>query len=231
VSAPLHVVLVHGMGGSANSWSLVTPLLDERGLSYSVADNMSQSLTEDVDNVRALIDAAEGPVLLVGHSYGGAVITNAGRHEKVRGLVYVAAFAPTEGETVSEIVGSYPDAEVSSFMMRGPDGEWIPSDRTDAREVLAWDIPDEIWERRLEDARPSANAIFTEPTGEPAWRALPSWYVLATSDKHIRVEAQRDMSARAGATVIEVDTSHAVPHAAPERVVEVIEQALAATAI
>lgn len=223
----MHVVLVHGMGGSAKSWALVTPVLDDRGIPYSVADNMSQSLSEDVENVRALIDAADGPVLLVGHSYGGAVITNAGRHDEVRGLVYVAAFAPTEGETVSGIVDAYPEAEVSAFMERGPDGEWISSDSPEARAALSWDIPEEIWQRRFEDSRVSSDAIFTEPTGVPAWRTLPSWYILATNDKHIRVEAQRDMAARAGATVVETDTSHAVPHAAPALVVDVIERALA----
>ena len=222
----MHIVLVHGAGGSASSWSLVTPLLDERGLSYSVADNPSQSLPDDVASVTALIDAAPGPVLLVGHSYGGAVITNAGRHERVHGLLYVAAFAPDEGESVQKIVNSYPAAEVSSFMTRGPDGEWIPDGRPEARQALAWDVPDDIWEARHDDSRVSADAIFTGTTGEPAWRNLPSWYLVATSDKHIRLEAQRDMAARAGAAVSEVDTSHAVPHAAPARVVEVIEQAL-----
>ncbi|SDZ42291.1 alpha/beta fold hydrolase [Herbiconiux ginsengi] len=222
----MHIILVHGAGGSSASWSLVTPLLDERGLSYSVADNPSQSLTDDVASVNALIDAAGEPVLLVGHSYGGAVITNAGRNENVHGLVYVAAFAPAEGESVQKIVNSYPEALVSSFMTRGDDGEWIPDGRPEARQALAWDVPDEIWEARDDDNRVSANAIFTGETGAPAWQTLPAWYLLATNDKHIRIEAQRDMAERAGAVVSEVDTSHAVPHAAPARVVEIIEQAL-----
>jgi pimeloyl-ACP methyl ester carboxylesterase len=222
----MRIILVHGAGGSSSSWSLVTPLLDERGLSYSVADNPSQSLSDDVAHVNALIDASDGPVLLVGHSYGGAVITNAGRHESVRGLVYVAAFAPDEGESVQKIVNSYPAAEVSSFMKRGADGAWIPDGRPEARQALAWDVPDEIWEARESDSRVSANAIFTDVTDTPAWRALPAWYLLAANDKHIRIEAQRDMAARAGAAVSEVDSSHAVPHAAPARVIEVIDEAL-----
>ncbi len=146
----MHVILVHGAGGSERTWSLVAPLLAERGISYAVADNPSQSLSEDVESVRTLIDAAPAPVLLVGHSYGGAVITNAGRHAAVRGLVYVAAFAPAEGESVQKIVNSYPAALVNSFMTRGPRGEWIPDGRPEARAELAWDIPDEIWDARTE---------------------------------------------------------------------------------
>ncbi|WP_159499732.1 alpha/beta fold hydrolase [Microbacterium sp. 18062] len=223
----MHVVLVHGAGGSSASWSLVAPLLESRGIAFSVADNPSQSLHDDVATVRAMIDAANDDVLLVGHSYGGAVITNAGRHERVRGLVYVAAFAPAGGESVQGIVNSYPAALVNSFMTRGPGGEWIPDGRPEARRELAWDVPDEIWERREEDARVSADAIFTETTGEPAWAARPAWYLLATNDRHIRVEAQRDMATRAGARISEVGTSHAVPHAAPERVADLIGSALA----
>lgn len=226
----MHVILVHGAGGSATSWSLVSPLLTERGIAHSVADTPSQSLSDDVDTITGLIDAAEDAVLLVGHSYGGAVITNAGRHESVRGLVYVAAFAPDEGESVQGIVNSYPAALVNSFMVRGPGGEWIPDGRPEAREALAWDVPDEIWDRRQDDHRVSADAIFTGRTASPAWQHLPAWYLLATEDRHIRVEAQRDMAERAGATISEVGTSHAVPHAAPARVVGVIEEALAALA-
>jgi pimeloyl-ACP methyl ester carboxylesterase len=222
----MHIIFVHGMGGSAASWMSLTPLLDERGFSYRVADNASQSLDDDVAAVRDLIDAAAEPVVLVGHSYGGAVITNAGNHPAVQGLIYVAAFAPTEGESVREIVESNPSAPVSSFMTRGSDGEWISDDGPEARAALSWDIPDEIWERRFTDRRPSADAIFTMKTGTPAWRSKASWYLVATEDRHILPDVQRAMAARAGATVREVSTSHAIPHAAPARIIEVINEAL-----
>jgi pimeloyl-ACP methyl ester carboxylesterase len=222
----MHVVLVHGSGGSDRSWSSVLPRLAERGIAATAADNPSQSLYADVERVRAIIDAVDDDVLLVGHSYGGAVITNAGHHERVAGLVYVAAFAPDEGESVQRIVNSYPAAAVSSFMTRGPEGQWIGDRGPAARAALAWDVPDEIWEANDDDDRVSANAIFTETTHAPAWAVRPSWYVLATRDQHIRVEAQRDMAQRAGATVSEVATSHAVPHADPDAVVAVIERAL-----
>jgi len=226
----MHVVLVHGMGGSPNSWSSVTPLLDERGLSYSVADNLSQSLADDVANVHALVDAAGESTLLVGHSYGGAVITNAGHHEQVRGLVYIAAFAPDDGESVRQIVESYPPAEVSAFMKRGADGEWITDDGPEARAALAWDVPESIWMAGLNDRRPSSDEIFTAPTGTPAWATRPSWYLVASHDKHIGPQTQRDMARRAGATVSEVATSHAIQHAAPANVVDLIETAISALA-
>ena len=226
----MHVILVHGAGGSDRTWLYVLPNLAERGISATAVDNPSQSLRADTETVRALIDSVDDDVLLVGHSYGGAVITNAGTHERVRGLVYIAAFAPDEGESVQRIVNSYPAAEVSSFMTRGEDGAWIPDGRPEARAALAWDVPDEIWDARADDNRVSADAIFTETTHDPAWAGLPAWYLVATNDKHIRIEAQRAMAARARAVVSEVGTSHAVPHAAPDAVVATIESALGALA-
>ncbi|SMQ70888.1 alpha/beta hydrolase [Agreia sp. VKM Ac-1783] len=226
-TSPLpHLVLVHGMGGTPFTWSSVVPLLAERGYSSSVADNLSQSLHDDEANVRALIDAVDGPVLLVGHSYGGAVITAAGTHDRVIGLVYVAAFAPDSGESVTQIVSSYEPAEVSKYFTRGADGEWISAPDEESWRELAWDVPEEVRLAGRSESRVSADAIFTETIAEPAWRSRPSWYLMATSDKHLRPEIQRDMATRMGATLDEVDTSHAIPHAAPERVVATIERAL-----
>ena len=223
---PPHLVLVHGMGGTPFTWSSVVPLLAERGYSFSVADNLSQSLHNDEANVRALIDAVDGPVLLVGHSYGGAVITAAGTHGRVVGIVYVAAFAPDTGESVNQIVSSYEPAEVSKYFTRGANGEWIPAPDEESWRELAWDVPEEVRIAGRAERRDSADAIFTQPIVEPAWRSRPSWYLIATSDKHLRPEIQFDMARRMGATIDEVDTSHAVPHAAPERVVAMIMRAI-----
>jgi len=225
----MHLVLVHGMGGTPFTWSSVVPLLAERGYSFSLADNLSQSLYDDEANVRALIDAVDGPVLLVGHSYGGAVITAAGTHDRVAGLVYVAAFAPDSGESVQQIVSAYEPAEVSKYFTRGADGEWIPAPDEESWRELAWDVPEEVRLAGRAENRVSADAIFRQSTPVPAWASKPSWYLMATSDKHLRPEIQRDMAARMGATLDEVDTSHAIPHAAPERVVAMIERALEAT--
>jgi pimeloyl-ACP methyl ester carboxylesterase len=221
----MHIVLVHGMGGSDYDWSAVAPLLEAAGHRVSVADNPSQSLVDDAATVRALVDAADDDALLVGHSYGGAVITNAGTHDRVRGVVYVAAFAPAEGETVNEIVTRYEPAEVSQFMTRGPDGEWIGVESDESRMALSWDVAEDVMEARSERRRPSADAIFTHPTGEPAWASRPAWYLVASLDKHLRPEAQRDMAERADATVEEIATSHSIPLAAPEQVSDFILRA------
>lgn len=211
----MHIVLVHGMGGSDYDWHLVAPRLEQAGHRVSVADNLSQSLDDDVAATRALVDAFDEDALLVGHSYGGAVITNAGTHERVRGLVYIAAFALAEGETVRQIVESYEPAEVSRFMKRGPDGEWISEQSEEARMALAWDVPEEVTKEARTRRRASANGIFIQPTGTPAWASKPTWYMLATDDKHIRPEAQRHMATRAGATIQEIAASHSLPLATP----------------
>ncbi|MCT2086658.1 alpha/beta hydrolase [Microbacterium enclense] len=223
----MHIVLVHGSGGSANSWSAVEPLLRAEGHAVTAVDNPSQSLREDVAAVTSVIDAIDGPVLLVGHSYGGAVITDAGTHPRVRGLVYIAAWVPDEGENVTGLVGRYPEAEVGRWFTRGADGSWIPDDTAAAREALAWDVPLEVWERKVHDRRPSADAIFTERLSGAAWRTRPAWYLIARDDKHIHPEGQQDMAARAGATIRSVSTSHSVSHAAPQAVVDIIGEALA----
>ncbi|MCW4385938.1 alpha/beta hydrolase [Salinibacterium sp. SYSU T00001] len=222
----MHIVLVHGMGASAFTWSLVAPILEARGHTVSVADNASQSLEDDVAAVRSLVDAVDDDALLVGHSYGGAVITNAGRHERVRGLVYIAAFAPTEGESVNSIVSSNEPAPVSQYFSRGPNGEWIADESDEAWQALAWDVPEHVRLAEREHRRDSADAIFTTVTGTPAWSLRPAWYLLATSDRHILPRVQRMMAERAGARIREVDTSHAIAHAAPESVVALIEEAL-----
>jgi pimeloyl-ACP methyl ester carboxylesterase len=229
-SGTVHVVLVHGAGGSPSTWSSVTPLLRARGIPYTLADNALTSLRDDEASVRALVDDVDGPVLLVGHSYGGAVITNAGTHERVVGLVYVAAFAPDRGESVSSIVETREPALVSRYSDRGPDGEWVTRDDEEARLALAWDVPEDVLRAARYERRATADAAFQQTTGEPAWASRPSWYVLATSDRHLLPEIQRDFVARMGAEVEEVDTSHAVAHAAPERVAAVIARAVDAVA-
>jgi len=226
----MHIILVHGAGGTAYTWSSVLPLLEAHGHAVTVADNFSRSLREDETAVRALIEATEGPVLLVGHSYGGAVISAAGTHERVAGLVYVAAFGPDRDESVQQIVNRYEPAEVSKYMTRGPAGEWISSPDEESWQELAWDVPEAVRTMAKTEKRVSGNSIFTQTNIEPAWSSRPSWYLVASSDKHLRPEIQRFMAGRMGATVEEVDTSHAVPHAAPERVAAIVERALAVLA-
>ena len=222
----MHIVLVHGAGGTPTTWSEVTPLLAAAGHPHTLVTNPMTSLHDDVAHTRTVVESVGGPVLLVGHSYGGAVITNVGRADAVRGLVYVAAFAPDEGETVNQIVERYPDAEVSKYMRRGPDGEWSSEHTERYWDEIGWDVP--VAQRAVWDAesRRSENAIFTEPTGVPAWRTKPAWYLVAADDRTLRPEIQRDMAARAGATTSEVPGSHFTPRVRPAEVVKLITQAL-----
>lgn len=221
----MHIVLVHGAGGTPTTWSEVVPLLRAAGRDVTAVTNPLRSLHGDVTHTAAAVDALDGPVLLVGHSYGGAVITNVGRSPRVKGLVYVAAFAPDEGESVNGIVERYPPAEVAKYMRRGPNGEWA-SVHTDQYWVeIGWDLTDQQRATWDAESRQCDNAIFAEPTGVPAWRTLPSWYLVAAQDRTLRPEIQRDMAARMGATTREVPGSHFTPRVRPDSVAALIQQA------
>jgi len=224
----MNIVLVHGAGGTPTTWSEVAPLLVDDGHRVSLVTNPMRSLLTDVEHTTSVIETAgtpDEPVLLVGHSYGGAVITNAGRHPRVCGLVYIAAFGPEEDESIQDIVGRYPPAEVSKYMRRGPDGEWASEHTSDYWTEIAWDLTAEQRAVFDADSRVSANDIFRQPTGTPAWRRLPSWYLVAAQDRTLRPDTQRDMATRMGATVAEIDGSHFVPHVSPVRVRDLINEA------
>ncbi|MCU1527009.1 MAG: hypothetical protein JWP75_772 [Frondihabitans sp.] len=223
----MHIVLVHGAGGTPTTWSAVTPILDARGLAYTLVTNTLVSLESDVAHTSAIVEAIGEPVLLVGHSYGGAVITEVGRLDAVRGLVYVAAFAPDEGESVSAIVERYDPAPVSAYMRRGDDGSWVTDRGGRFWEEIGWDVPAEHQASLIRETGRSSNAIFTQTVGVPAWRMRPSWYLVASRDGTLRTDTQRDMALRAGAVTSEVETSHFTPRVAPETVVDLIEVALA----
>ncbi|MEV6344187.1 alpha/beta hydrolase [Actinoplanes sp. NPDC051851] len=221
----MHIVLVHGAGGTPTTWSELVPLLGDRP--HTLVTNPMTSLDDDVAHTLSVVEAVGGPVLLVGHSYGGAVITNVGRSAAVKGLVYVAAFAPDEGETVNGIVERYPPAEVSKYMRRGPNGEWKSEHTEEYWNEIGWDVPVEqraVWDT---EARQSDNRIFSQPTGVPAWRTTPMWYLVAAEDKTLPTVIQRDMAARAGAVTSEVGGSHFTPRVHPDAVLGVIDQALA----
>lgn len=220
----MHIVLVHGAGGTPTTWSELVPLL--AGRAHTLVTNPMTSLTDDVGHTLGVVRAIGGPVLLVGHSYGGAVITNVGRCDLVKGLVYVAAFAPDEGESVSGIVERYPPAEVAKYMRRGPNGEWASEHTEQYWAEIGWDVPADqrsIWDA---ESRPSDNRIFSEPTGVPAWRGKPTWYLIAAQDRTLPTPIQRDMAARAGAITSEVPGSHFTPRVRPADVLRVIDQAL-----
>ncbi|MEW1642434.1 alpha/beta hydrolase [Streptomyces sp. NPDC091219] len=224
----MDIVLVHGAGGRPTTWTEVEPLLAARGHRTVAVTNPLTSLEEDVAHTTSVIEEMGGPVLLAGHSYGGAVITNAGRHSAVRGLVYIAAFAPEKGETVNGIVERYEPAEISAFMRRGPNGEWKsePGDRFWAE--IGPDLSPEHRAVVEAEGRKAEDAIFRQPTGEPAWRTLPSWYLVADDDRTLRPQAQRDMAARCGARTEHVPGSHYTTLVHARRVADLVHAAATA---
>jgi len=229
---PVSLVFVHGMGGTPGTFALVEPILRARGHATVRVENPLQSLSGDIAATTAAMDELltqagrpDGPVLLVGHSYGGAVITNVGRDPRVAGLVYVAAFAPDEGETVNQIVERYPPAAASKYMLRGPDGSWR-SDRSPAYWAeTAFDLDPALRETIASERRESADRIFLEPGGRPAWAEKPSWYVVADRDMTLVPEAQDDMSARAGSVVYRFPGSHFTPWTQPQQVAGIVAAA------
>lgn len=222
----MNIVLVHGAGGTPAIWSRVLPLLVDAGHHVVTVINPLTSLRDDTAHTAEAVRSLAGPVLLVGHSYGGAVITEVGREPNVAGLVYVAAFAPDDGETVNGIVERYPPAPVSRFMRRGPNGEWEPEHTEEYWTEIAWDITAEQRETWDRETRRSEDAIFSQPIGVPAWRTLPSWYLVAAADKTLLTQAQRDMAARMGAVTVEAPGSHFTPQVHPKQTVALIEQAV-----
>lgn len=226
----MNIVLVHGMGGTARTWELVAPRLREGGHRVAVVENAMASLRGDVERTLEAVEDLGGPVVLVGHSYGGAVITNAGNHPEAVALVYVAAFGPDEGETVQRIVETAPAAEGSAYMRRSAEGAWMTDFRDGYWEAVAWDLTPEQRESVLRETRWTGPAVFTEVTEEPAWRNLPTWYMIAEDDRTLRPELQQRMAERMGATVVRVPGSHYVTRVHVEPVVELIEQAAAVAA-
>lgn len=229
MSDPVHVVLVHGAGGSPLTWMLVAPLLEAGGIEVTAIDHPSRSHSDNVAAVRDALDRSPHDAILVGHSYGGAVITDAGRHDRVRGLVYVAAFAPDDGESIDDVIARHGPAEVfQGLLPAAGDALLMPGAADEEWAQHSWDVPEAARAAAAGERRPISEDIYITPCGDPAWRHRSTWYVVATRDKHLRPEAQRAMAARAGATVTDVCTSHSAPLAAPAAVAELISTAVAA---
>lgn len=229
------VVLVHGAFAESSSWSGVIAALQAKGVSAIATPNPLRSVTTDADNVRRAAESVGGPVLLVGHSYGGAVITEAAvGSDVVKGLVYVAAFAPDHGENALGLTGQFPGSTLGETVRPYPLGDGTNDlivDRELFPNQFAADVP-------LEDAKIAAatqRAIRDYALGEPqpaetpAWKTLPSWFVFGTGDKNIPVEGLRFMAERAGSlkTVEIPDASHSVMVSNPQVVADLIVEALA----
>jgi pimeloyl-ACP methyl ester carboxylesterase len=226
MSAVKNIVLVHGGFVDGSGWQSVHRLLTQDGYNVSVVQNPTLSLVDDVAVTQRALDALDGPAVLVGHSYGGAVITEAGRHEGVAALVYIAAFAPDKGESVGTLVADpAPGAPVPPILP--PVDGFLFLDRDKFAASFAGDLPAEDAAFLADSQVPWGLDALGGPITEPAWRTKPSWYLVATDDHMIPPPVQHQMAERAGATVTEAAGSHAVYVSQPQAVADLIKQAAA----
>jgi pimeloyl-ACP methyl ester carboxylesterase len=230
------VVLVHGAFADGSSWNGVIERLNRRGIKVTAPANPLRGIEFDSAYTASILRQTSGPVVLVGHSYGGAVISNAAEHaDNVVGLVYVAAFAPDEGERLGEVEAGSKDSVLNSALVPlqyptadGGSATEFAIDPSKAREAFAGDLSDEQAALIAAVQRPVAEAAFSEPNGPPAWKHLPSWAVVATGDKAAGTDVVRSMAERAGATITEADGSHVIMVSQPGLVANVILEAVAA---
>jgi pimeloyl-ACP methyl ester carboxylesterase len=208
-SAASNVVLVHGGFVDGSGWQPVYNLLRKEGLKVSVVQNPTISLADDVQATRRIIAAQDGPVVLVGHSYGGVVITEAGNDPKVASLVYIAAFAPDKGESVSSLIKDPPPGAPVPPILPPQDG-FLFLDKAKFHASFAADVDAETAAFMADSQVPWGVEALSGSISEPAWKTRPSWYIVATDDRMIPPPAQRLMARRAGAMVTEAAGSHAI---------------------
>ena len=231
------VVLVHGAFADASSWNGVIERLQARGVRVTAPANPLRGISSDSAYIASVLEQTPGPVIAVGHSYGGAVITNAATHAaNVVGLVYVAAFATEQGEVLGEAEAGSKDSVLMSALVPlrypAPDGGKpaveFKVDPAKFHDAFAADLPAEQAAVMAATQRPAAELAFSEPGGPPAWKHVPSWAVVATGDKAAGTDVIRSMAERAGATITEVDGSHVIMVSQPQAVTDVIMEAIAA---
>lgn len=236
-NTPLTVVLVHGAFADASSWNGVVERLQARGIQVVAPANPLRGIAIDSAYTASLLTQIPGPVLAVGHSYGGAVISNAATTPKnVVGLVFVAAYAMEEGETLGEASSSSKDSVLNTALVplqypTGQDGKTATEFAINParfKDAFAVDLPAEQTAVMAATQRPISELAFSEKSGVPAWKSLPSWAVVATGDKAAGADVIRSMAKRAGATITEVEGSHVIMISQPQAVTEVILTAIAA---
>jgi pimeloyl-ACP methyl ester carboxylesterase len=223
-ASPVSIVLVHGGFVDGAGWEGVYNSLNKDGYNVSVVQNPTASLSDDVAATRLAIARVQGPVVLVGHSYGGAVITEAGTDPKVAGLVYITAFAPDKGESVETLIKN-PPAGAPVPPILPPVNGYLFLDKTKFRASFAADVSEAKAAFLADSQVPWGVNALSGSISEPAWRTKPSWYLVATEDKMILPPAQRQMATRAGATIAEAAGSHAIYISQPEAVAALIVKA------
>jgi pimeloyl-ACP methyl ester carboxylesterase len=235
--APLTVVLVHGAFADASSWNGVVERLQAAGMQVTAPPNPLRGIAHDSAYLASFLNQIPGPVLAVGHSYGGAVISNAATAAaNVVGLVFVAAFAPEEGERLGEVEGDSKDSVLNSTLvpLRYPVGDGAEAavefaiDPAKFHDAFAGDLPPGQAAVMAATQRPAAELAFSQPSGPPAWKARPAWAVVATGDKAAGTDVVRSMAERAGATITEAEGSHVIMVSQPGTVADVIMTAAAA---
>jgi pimeloyl-ACP methyl ester carboxylesterase len=229
------VVLVHGAFADASSWNGVIERLQAKGMNVTAPPNPLRGIKADSAYIASVLEQIEGPVVAVGHSYGGAAITNGATGAKnVVALVYVAAFAPDEGEMLGAVEDGSKDSVLNSALVPrqyptadGGSATEFYIDPAKAREAFAGDLSDQQAALIAATQRPIGELAFSEPSGPPAWKDRPSWAVVATGDKAAGTDVVRSMAERAGATITELEGSHVIMISQPEAVTEVILEAVA----
>src|SRR6266700_2312304 len=223
MSTARNVVLVHGGFVDGSGWQKVYRLLRQDGYNVAVVQNPTLSLDDDAEVTRRALQRQDGPTVLVGHSYGGAVISEAGTHPAVAALVYIAAFAPDKGESVNTLIADPPPGAPVPPILPPQDG-FLFLDREKFSDSFASDVPAAEAAFMADSQVPWGVGALDGSITEPAWRVKPSWYLVATDDRMIPPPAQRAMSERAGSTVTEVPGSHAVYVSHPAAVAALIER-------
>ena len=226
-----NVVLVHGGFVDGSGWQGVYETLKKDGYAVSIVQNPTISLADDVAVTKRILAAQDGPAILVGHSYGGVVITEAGNDPKVVGLVYIAAFAPDKGESVSSLIQNPPPGAPVPPIMPPQDGNYLFLERSKFRASFAADVDAETASFMADSQVPWGLEALNGAVTEPAWKAKPSWYLVSTEDKMIPPDAQRAMSKRAGSTVIEAKGSHSIYVSQPQAVADLIAKAANSVAL
>ena len=218
------IVLVHGGFVDGSGWEGVYSILKKDGYNVSIVQNPTLSLMDDVAATKRILAAQDGPAILVGHSYGGAVITEAGNDPKVVGLVYITAFAPDKGESVATLIQNPPPGAPVPPILPPQDG-YLFLDRAKFPASFAADVNAEEAAFMADSQVPWGVEALNGKITEPAWKAKPSWYLIVTDDRMIPPDAQRFMSKRASSTVAEVKGSHAIYVSQPEAVAALVEKA------
>ncbi len=217
-----NVVLVHGAFADGSGWEAVAKILEKDGYTVSVPQPPETSFAEDVKYTKAAIDAMNGPVVLVGHSYGGSIITEAGNHPNVAALVYIAAFAPDTGESPASIEQALPQA--SKAFKPDSNGNWWIEQEQFAADFAA-DVPPDVSHFMAVSQVPISTEAFTHKITSPAWKTKPTWYMVATQDRSINPDQERMMAKRANAKTVEINASHVAYMSHPKETAKFIEEA------